>query len=142
MDGNNFSNEPDNQDNLSNQNEQTTESNNNVYQDYTSNVQNQVPPTQYSAPEEKQTNVLAVVGMILGILSIIACCLNTYIAIIVGIAGLVCSILSQKQGKSGMAIAGIVCSIIGLVLNLSILVIGLVAGPALQEFVNQYGNYF
>lgn len=63
---------------------------------------------------QKNTNVLAIIGLIAGILSIFGICF-AWVGCVIGIVGLVCSILSRKQGPSGMSVAGIVCSIIGIV---------------------------
>lgn len=47
----------------------------NNYQDYTTNVQPQVAVTTPVQPENKDTNVLAIISLVLGILSIVlGCC--------------------------------------------------------------------
>ncbi len=123
--------------NYNNQNEQ-----NNNYQDYTNNQQYSYQPQQQQPP--KQSNVLAIVGMIFGIISIPAGCCGWY-SLILGIPGLVCSILSRKQGKSGMSVAGIVCSVIGIIIGvlmtvLAYLMIALVASdPEFQQIFEMYG---
>jgi len=68
---------------------------------------------------------LAIISMVLGILSIPACCCNFFGAPF-SIAGLVLGILAMGKIRSnpqmfkggGMAIAGIVCSAVGLLLDL------------------------
>ena len=113
------------------------------YQDYTSNAlyQNSYQPQQ---EPPKQTNVLAIVGMILGIISILAGCCGWY-SLFLGIPGIICSILARKQGKSGMATAGIVCSVIGIILGIlmTVLAVGLLAVlgsvPEYQELLQYYG---
>lgn len=135
MDGQNF------------QNDQNGQNSNSNYQDYTANVQNQMPPVQnYGQQEPQKTNVLAIVGMVLGILAILVnCCIAyAFVGIILGIAGLVCSILSRKQGKSGMATAGIICSIIGILIAVALTIlmaIGFAAlqNPEFQDLMKQYG---
>ena len=81
----------------------------------------QIPPQplQYENYNQYQKNDsvyqgCAVTGMILGILSIIMCC-TFWFDILIGIAGLVLSIvgLKSKQGQ-GFSIAGICCSIAGI----------------------------
>ncbi len=109
MDGQNFQNE---QNSVEEQRVQTT----NNYQDYTTNVQTQY--TSYNQPAPKQTNVLAIVSLVFGILSILCCC-SAFIGSILGIVGVICGILAQKQSKSGMAIAGIICSALGIVLGIA-----------------------
>ena len=46
----------------------------NNYQDYTTNVQPQVAVTTPVQPENKDTNVLAIISLVLGILSIVLGC--------------------------------------------------------------------
>jgi hypothetical protein len=111
----------------------------NNYQDNTQNVQ----PI-YDAPvqPEKRNNVAAIVSLVLGILSILTCC-TCFGAIILGVAGIICSILSKKEGKSNLATAGLICSIIGIVLGtiyLILFIIGSLAGEMYNftEFTNFY----
>ena len=118
---------------------------NNNYQDYTSNQQYQ---NTYQPQEEppKKTNVLAIVGMILGILPILLGCCGWY-SLLLGIPGLICSILSRKQGKTGMAVAGIVCSVIGIILGvlITVMAFGILAiigsTPEYQELMQYYYEY-
>lgn len=88
---------------------------NNNYQDNTSSYQAQ--PT-YTAPQEPSNGGkgLAIASLILGIASIVLCCC-TYITVILGVAAIVCAIISKKQGGSGMATAGLVCGIIGVIIG-------------------------
>lgn len=51
----------------------------NNYQDYTSNVQPQVAVTTPVQPENKDTNVLAIISLVLGILSIVLGCCSGWI---------------------------------------------------------------
>ena len=69
------------------------------------------------APEEKESNVFAIISMIAGILSILCCCFGA-IGIVIAIAAVVLGIISIKkeEPKKGMAIAGIVCGGVGLIL--------------------------
>lgn len=122
-----------------NRNNQDTQNN---YQDYTSDAQYQQTPVYQQAESPKSTNTLAIVGMILGIISILAGCCGWY-GLIFAIPGLICSILSRKNGKSGMATAGIVCSIVGIVIAvlMTILAFGMVAlmgdSPEMQDLLRQ-----
>ncbi len=114
--------------------------NNSNYQDNTTNMQYQTPPPVPSNYQEpNKTNVLAILGLIFGIVSIVTCCV-WYLSAILGIAGIVCSILSKKNGKSGMATAGIVCSIVGLVLCLVIFVFVVIIGTS-SEFADLMSLY-
>ena len=94
-----------------------------------------MPPHQYQQQPEKKPSevkgILAIVGMIVGIVSIVLSCLN-FIDIPIAIAGLVLSIIGVGSSKKGCAIAGIVCSAVGLVLSVIILILGL-AGIGMME---------
>ena len=81
------------------------------YQDNTANVPYQVPIE--NMPPDK-ANGLQTAGLICGIIAITTSCCYGIFGIILGIAGLICSILGNKDNKSGVGIAGLVCSIIGL----------------------------
>ena len=67
------------------------------YQGYTSsyNYQPAVPPMGSQSPG---ANGLQITGLILGIISIVFCCCP-YGALVLGIAGLVCSIIGNKENK-------------------------------------------
>ena len=68
----------------------------------------------------QQSNGLAVAGMVVGIVSIVAAFFLWWLGLIVGIVGIVLSAMAMKRpGGRGMAVAGLVCSIIGAVLSLS-----------------------
>lgn len=111
MDEQNFNNE---------QNEQNPYMQNiaptNNYQDYTENVSQsnnyQDYMTNASQPNNNQNNTLSIVSLVLGILSILTCCCGG-LGVLLGVAGIVCAVLANKQGKCGMATGGLVCSIIG-----------------------------
>ena len=80
--------------------------------------------TSQSQPN-KPADTMALVGMILGIVSLCLCCFNL-LDIPVAIAGLVLGILGVKSTKrKGMAIAGIVCSAIAVLLCISVFINGL-----------------
>lgn len=71
---------------------------------------------------------MAIVGMILGILSLILVWLVGPVGLIMAIAGLILSIIGQKQPEGkGMVIAGMVCSIVTIALwFIVILLIGII----------------
>ena len=87
---------------------------------------------------------LAIISMVLGILSIPACCCNFFGAPF-SIAGLVLGILAMGKIRSnpqmfkggGMAIAGIVCSAVGLLLDL-----GAIFSTIDDNLKSQYGGGF
>ncbi len=95
----------------------------------------------YVSPQPGGSKGMAIASMVLGILSIVACC-YWYLALICGIAAIVLGILhNKKNGSCGMSIAGIVCGIIGVVLTVVFLVlaaIGLAAFGGLSALEN-YG---
>lgn len=62
----------------------------NNYQDYTANVQPQAAATApVQQPENKETNVLAIVSLVLGILSIVLGCCTGWIGALFGIGGII-----------------------------------------------------
>lgn len=79
-----------------------------------------------------QTDGLAIASLVLGIASIIMTCCITYVAIVLGIVGIVLAVQSNKKQKSGLATAGLVCSIIGIAIAVICIVIALVFGTALS----------
>ena len=87
---------------------------NNNYQDYTANVQTTQSVTE---PEQKQSNGMAIVSLVLGITAIVfSCCCG--IGFVLGIAGIICAVVANKRNKSGLGLAGLICSIIGTVFGL------------------------
>jgi hypothetical protein len=95
----------------------------------------------YGAPAPGQSNVLAIVGLIVGILSIpMACCVYGIFGILLGAGGGVLGYLGQKKAAElggsgkGMATAGLICGAVGLVLGLLVLVLEVVAKVALPNY--------
>jgi len=84
-------------------------------QNFQNNSYEQPGYQQPSSPEPKKTDTLAIVSLILGIAAIVLGCCITYLGIALGVGGIVCSVMSKKKQKSGLATAGMVCSIIGIV---------------------------
>lgn len=77
---------------------------------------------------KQSTSAMSILSLILGILSLILCCVG--FGGILGIAGFILGLIvliTKKPGK-GLAIAGIITSIIGMILSLMI-VAGLVSNP-------------
>lgn len=130
MDGQNFQNE---------QNNFQETPVNNTYQQY------QAAPT--TVVEKQPTDAKAVVSLVMGILSIVACCCYG-IGIVPAIVGLILAIISKKKNPSGVATAGLICSIIGLVFSV-IAIIYFVAvfpyafkSPEYTELYNEIFNSY
>ena len=111
----------------------------NNYQDYTTNVQ---PQTIVEAPkaENKETNVLAIVSLVLGILSIVLGCCTGWVGALFGVGGIICAVFANKQGKTGLAKGGLICSIIGIVLGILITILAVVFSVAMIGS-GAYGKY-
>lgn len=111
----------------------------NNYQDYTANVQ---PKTIVEAPkaENKETNVLAIVSLILGILSIVLGCCTGWVGALFGIGGVICAVFANKQGKTGLAKGGLICSIVGIVLGILITILAVIFSVAMIGS-GVYGTY-
>lgn len=135
MDGQNFQND---QVTENTQTEQSAQQN--YYQDNTAASTPQYTQNPAGVPEKK-TDALAIVSLVLGILSILlACC--SYIALLPGIPGIICAILSKKQnGKSGLATAGLVCSIVGIVLGIIMTILGVLGVAILGDGLSNLYNY-
>ena len=132
MDGQNFQNEQNTTESV-----QTTVTTD-FYQDYTANVQ----PAQTVVEEPKQSNTLAIVSLVLGILAIVCGCCFAWIGCLFGVGGIVCAVLSKKNGKSGLATAGLICSIAGIVIGLLVTILAVVFSVAfMEELGGAYGYY-
>lgn len=64
------------------------------------------------------------------------CCV-TYLGIALGVGGIICSVMSKKKQKSGLATAGLVCSIIGIVFAViwiifSVAIVGMLAAAGID----------
>lgn len=133
MDGQNFENE---------QNTTVEAEQSNHYQD---NTAIWVPPVYAEPAQQNQSNALAIVSLVMGILSIVfACCYG--IGIVFGIAGIICAVVGKKNGTSGIRTAGLICSIIGTILSvLMILYVILVfaavfTNPEMKDLIQSYEN--
>ncbi len=97
-----------------------------------------IPPvpnmyTNSQSQPNKPADTMALVGMILGIVSLCLCCFNL-IDLPFAIAGLVLGILGVKSTKrKGMAIAGIVCSAIAVLLCISLFINGMELSSSLSN---------
>lgn len=131
MDGQNLQNEQ----NTTEESVQTT----NNYQDYTANVEPVAVETAAEPP--KKTNSLAVVSLVLGIISIVLGCCGSWIAIVLGIGGIVCAVMANKEEKTGMAKAGMICSIIGIILAIVVLIFAIAFSVVLFDEMNAMGYY-
>jgi hypothetical protein len=104
----------------------------------------QAPPptgyTNYQTPPPAKPMGLAVTSMILGILSIPICCL-WFISAPLGIVAIVLGIMAKnaadrgEAGGRGMALTGIITGAIGALLAITLLLIGLFGGEAIQQRV-------
>ena len=87
---------------------------NNSYQDNTANVP-------YYSSSYSEGNVpgnasgVQIASLVLGIISIVFGCCYGLPSIILGVIGLICAIIGNKENKHGIGTAGLVCSIIGII---------------------------
>ncbi len=83
--------------------------------------------TQY--PMKKKRNAMAIASMILGIVSLVMCCL-IYVSVPCAILSVVLGAVSLRKGKSAMAVAGIILGGISIAMAIMIsilMVIGIIA---------------
>lgn len=99
------------------------------------NFQNEVSTNN----EGGNNKTLAIVSLVFGIIAIVGGCCITYLGIICGIVAIVCAVLANKQGKTGLATGGLICGIIGIVLAILWIVLGAVLGTALMEYMSAAG---
>ena len=111
----------------------------NNYQDYTANVQPQATATVSRQAENNETNVLAIVSLVLGILSIVLGCCTGWFGALFGIGGIICAVFANKQSSTGLAKAGLICSISGIVLGIIITILAAVFSVA---FMSEFANYY
>lgn len=163
MDGNNFENNGQNTQNNGGANGQYGNSPNNneangQYRNYQSNLSRNNPygnyqdntanypynPPVVNRMADNRANGLQVAGLICGILAICACWCYGFISVILGIAGIICSVVGNGRGKNGVGIAGLVCSIIGLLFGVIAAIYFVWALTYLNEigFFNQYFNSY
>lgn len=113
--------------------------NENMYQNsYQNQGWNQQPgyPPNYGGPNPQNgsgSSVFAVVSLVLGILSIVLCCVYGGVF---GIVGLVFGIISyaKREEKRGVAIGGIITSAIGIVMMIAIVLFQLLLIGSLTEY--------
>ncbi len=83
----------------------------------------------YQQPEKPPAKSgLSIAAMVLGILSILFFCIP-YISLPLAIVGLILGIISlvKKQGGRGMAIAGVICSAIGFIIGIIVIIFAVAA---------------
>lgn len=116
----------------------------NNYQDNTANIPYQTVPVPVANNGSSKANGLQIASLILGIFSIVLCCCYGVPSIILGIIGIVCSVMGNKEGKNGVGTGGLICSIVGIVLGLTmfaIIAVGLMAG-GMEDFLDVYDSYY
>lgn len=100
---------------------------------------NQPYGQQPNSGQQPQNKGLAIASMVLGIVSLVSCCLNDFFMLARAVVGLILGIIYRsKYGKSGMATAGIVCSAIALGLAVLLIIFGIVLITWLSENYPQY----
>lgn len=109
------------------------------------NVQNQQNYQNYpypDAPQSRSINSFAIASMVMGIGSILLCCLG-FVSLPMSALGILFAILSRRKGSGmhGMSIAGIWTSAVGMVLGLIsavylIIIMIIVATPSLHHYLD------
>ena len=89
----------------------------------------------YENPKSEKKG-LGIASMVLGIVSIVCCCMGGY-AIICSILAIIFAAIRMKIKADGFAIAGLITGIIGLLFNGGILIL-YIAG--LEEYIYEYMN--
>lgn len=98
-------------------------------------------PAKPFKPGDPSKNWMGILAMILGILSILICCL-WYLSLIFGLGGLIFGIIGRKSQQKGMATAGMVTGIIGLFISLIVIIFIVFAVAALPNWLDDiYDQY-
>lgn len=109
----------------------------NNYQDNTANAVYQIPPMNEGS---NQPSGMQITSLVLGIISILFGCCGSWIAVVLGVIGLILAIVGNKNGKNGVGTAGFVCSIVGISLAVIMIVISMtVLLPFLKEMLIKLG---
>lgn len=105
----------------------------------------QMPPAQpmnYSQPPQQKSVGLAVASMVLGILSVVMCCL-WFLSVPMAIIAIVLGVIARgkaargEAGGGGMATTGIVFGVIGLLIWVLFFMLGHFGGPAAQRWLDK-----
>jgi len=91
--------------------------------------------------QQHPSNIMGILSMIFGIISIACCCIN-YFPLVLSIAGLVLGIIQQRKYKNGIALAGIITSSIGLGLGIIVIILNSVIPTDEQYWKDYFKNYF
>ncbi|MBQ9744742.1 MAG: hypothetical protein IJW19_06420, partial [Clostridia bacterium] len=97
-------------------------------------------PKQEEKPKGTGFNVAS---LILGILSILCCCVYGFVSIIMGILAIVFYAISKKKGTSnGMAVAGMICAIFGLLLGILYFIYAVLAFVGVFGAIDAFGSSY
>lgn len=134
-------------DNMQNNFDETTVLNQNVEPQYNVQPEVTVEPEIVEAPAKKSSNVLAIISLVAGILSVVLSCCCGWLSIVFSIAAVILGIISPKNEygkKSGMAIAGIICGAVGIVGFVISLILGGLSflGGFMEGLESGYNGYY
>ena len=105
-----------------------------------------VMPNNYQVPpqeQQKSGNGMAIAALVLGIVGLLLCCLNTYVGIVVGIVAIVLGVMARKKDPhSGMALAGMILGIITVALALICIIIVMAFGSAFYDILDSSYTYY
>ena len=118
-----------------NQNEQPVSQSGTVYNPFARQGDGMTPPP---SPEQKTGKNFAIASLVCGILSIVLCCCNGFIPLILAVVAVVMAILqSKKDGRmDGKAVGGLVTGIIGAFIALVSILLSF--SDAYQTFIEEF----
>ena len=92
----------------------------------------------------KNTFGFSVASLVLGIISIVCCCLPYYLPLAISVLAIVFAILHRNYSGSfnGMAIAGLVCGIVGFTIGVTDLLVSIFFSTQLEEWAKQYSDLY
>ncbi|MCL1830558.1 MAG: hypothetical protein FWG21_03920 [Oscillospiraceae bacterium] len=84
-------------------------------------------------------NWAGILGMILGILSLVLCCIP-YLSPFFAVGGLIFSIMGLKSQQRGMSIAGLITSILGTIIAIAYIII-IATALTMPAWLDEYVNF-
>lgn len=92
----------------------------------------------YNQQSSQNNNGYNIASLVLGIFSIVCCCLYGILSLILGGLAITFFVISKKNGTSnGLAVAGLICAIFGISLGLFFGIFTLVNLPEIMAAANE-----
>lgn len=95
------------------------------------------------APPPPTYNGFAIASLVLGIVSIVCCCLEYFALVPSCLAIIFALVYRTKTGRfSGVALGGLICGIVGTVFIVALIIYSIVAQDVIQDMLDQLNSAF